>query len=116
METKLDFNREVETDHILITKVPGSNLMLNVKPEPEKLTRVGDVLEDTVEFSGVFCKGVQYYDLKDILFINYTGLANLIKLLKSLLRKGSTLQLVNVNEKIKEKIKEVGLDNIIDCK
>src|SRR6478609_2196060 len=38
--------------------------------------------------SGVYCEGVQYYDLSGISYINNTGMAILIDLLKSLLEMG----------------------------
>jgi ABC-type transporter Mla MlaB component len=69
----------------------------------------------TDELPGVFCAGVQYYDLKEINFINNTGLASLIDVLKSLLKQGKEMKLVNVNSKIKKRIKSLGLDNVLDC-
>ncbi|HEY0029898.1 MAG TPA: STAS domain-containing protein [Bacteroidia bacterium] len=64
---------------------------------------------------GVLCKGIQYYDLKNVGFINNTGMINLIDLLKSLLKKGVETQFVNVNDSIKTKIKTLGLDHILNC-
>lgn len=75
----------------------------------------GNQLVITAELSGVFCQGVQYYDLKNIHFINNSGMANLIDLLKSLLKQGVEVQFVNVNEKIKKKIRSMGLDHILIC-
>lgn len=75
----------------------------------------GNQLTITTELSGVFCQGVQYYDLKNIQFINNAGLASLIDLLKSLLKDGVKVQFVNVNDKIKNKIRELGLDHILIC-
>jgi len=72
-------------------------------------------LGSTLKLSGVLCDGVQYYDLKNTLYINNTGLANLIDLLKSLVKQGIALQFVNVNEKIKEKIKASGLERVLNC-
>ena len=91
------------------------NLMANRKPGIKSINLSGGQLVITAELSGVFCQGIQYYDLKNILFINNTGMANLIDLLKSLLKQGVEVQFVNVNEKIKEKIKAMGLDNILHC-
>lgn len=67
------------------------------------------------ELSGVCIDGVHYYDFKNIHFINNTGMAGLIDLLKCLLQKGEKIQFVNVNEKIKNKIKSMGLENILNC-
>jgi hypothetical protein len=72
-------------------------------------------IEESSELPGVFYKGVQYYDLKNIYFINNTGLANLIDLLKSLLEKDVEVQFVNVSEKIKKKIRSMNLDQILIC-
>jgi ABC-type transporter Mla MlaB component len=67
------------------------------------------------DLPGVYCKGIQYYDLKNIYFINSTGIANLIDLLKSLLEKNVEILFVNVSDKIKEKIKIMGLDHLLVC-
>lgn len=67
------------------------------------------------ELPGVFFKGTQYYDLKNIYFINNTGMVSLIELLESLLEKDVDVQFVNVCEKIKNKIKALGLDQILIC-
>jgi ABC-type transporter Mla MlaB component len=76
----------------------------------------GDKLIITADLSGVFCQGVQYYDLVNIQFINNNGIAHLIDLLKSLLKQGVEVQFVNVAEKIKEKIRAMGLENVINCR
>jgi ABC-type transporter Mla MlaB component len=82
----------MEGDHFIIHEVhPGEILQLNGESPADKLP-------------GVLIKGVQYYDLKNIGFINNTGMANLIELLKSLLKQGVEVQFVNVNENIKNKI------------
>lgn len=75
----------------------------------------GEQLVITADLSGVFCQGVQYYDLRNILFINNAGMASLIDLLKSLLKKGVEVRFVNVNEKIRKKIRAMGLDQILRC-
>jgi ABC-type transporter Mla MlaB component len=75
----------------------------------------GNQLVITAELSGVFCQGIQYYDLRNILFINNAGMASLIDLLKSLLKQGVDVRFVNVNEKIRKKIKDMGLDHILRC-
>ncbi|HXB40643.1 MAG TPA: STAS domain-containing protein [Bacteroidia bacterium] len=88
---------------------------LSPKPGIKSINLSGDKLIITAELSGVFCQGIQYYDLKNILFINNTGMANLIDLLKSLLKQGVEVRFVNVSEKIKEKIKSMGLENVLHC-
>ncbi|MCE3281151.1 MAG: hypothetical protein K0S44_3342 [Bacteroidetes bacterium] len=74
--------------------------------------RLGD---STTELPGVYFQGTQYYDLKNVYFINNTGMANLINLLESLLEKDVDVQFVNVCDKIKNKIKALGLDEILIC-
>lgn len=71
--------------------------------------------DSSVDLPGVFFQGTQYYDLKNVYFINNTGMANLIDLLKSLLEKDMDVQFVNVCDKIKDKVKTLGLDHIIIC-
>jgi len=71
--------------------------------------------ESDSDLPGVFFQGTQYYDLKNIYFINNTGMANLIELLGSLLEKDVDVQFVNVCDKIKNKIKALGLDQILIC-
>ena len=71
--------------------------------------------DNKTELPGVFFQGTQYYDLKNIYFINNTGMANLIDLLESLLQKDVDVQFVNVCDKIKNKIKALGLDQILNC-
>jgi anti-anti-sigma factor len=75
----------------------------------------GDKYIVTDELPGVFCEGVQYYDLKNVDFISNTGMANLVELLKSLLEKGVEVQFVNVNPEIRKKIKSLGLEHILNC-
>jgi hypothetical protein len=77
--------------------------------------RLSDEYGRSLELSGVYLNGVQYYDLKNILYINNTGLANLIDLLKSLLKQGIKVQFVNVTQKIQDKIKSVGLERVLNC-
>ena len=75
----------------------------------------GDQIVITDDLPGVYCQGIQYYDLKNIAHINYNGMANLIDFLKSLLENGVEVQFVNVNEKIKNKIQSMGLQHILTC-
>src|SRR3989344_7391034 len=65
------------------------------------------------ELAGVCIDDVHYYDFKNIQFINSTGVASLIDLSKCLMLHGIRIQFVNVNEKIKNKIKSMGLENIL---
>jgi anti-anti-sigma regulatory factor len=102
-----------------------SNNILNVRLSPEGLifkdadpmdsTNASSFQYTTDRLSGVYCQGVQYFDLSKVQYINNTGMATLIDLLKSLLEMGVEVQFVNVDDKIKNKIKEMGLDKIINC-
>ena len=67
------------------------------------------------ELSGVCIGGVHYYDFKNVHFINNTGIASLIDLLKCLLEQGVKVKFVNVSENVKNKIKSMGLENILNC-
>lgn len=90
-------------------RIPDEELVI------QTINTTEDKLGKTLNLSGVTVEGVQYYDLKDTLHINNTGLANFIDLLKSLLKKGLKLHFVNVNDKIKEKMRSMGLDKIFNC-
>lgn len=109
METKS------EGTNNLSTKAEESMLACNIESEIQNMNLLSDQQEKNAQLSGVFCKGVQYFDFKSIDFINNSDLANLIDLLKSLLKQGIALQFVNVNKKIKEKVKAMGLDKILNC-
>jgi len=69
----------------------------------------------TDRLAGVYCEGVQYFDLSSVSYINNTGMATLIDLLKSLLEMGVDVQFVNVDDRIKKRIQEAGLEKIINC-
>jgi ABC-type transporter Mla MlaB component len=89
---------------------------LNKKINPVKTINLDGTRWMVVdELPGVYCGGIQYYDLKNIGFINTAGLASLISLLKSLLVDGVMVHFVNVNEQIKKRIKMLGLDHVIHC-
>ncbi len=111
METKIDIKAVQNVMVASSDAVPSLNRKLSMKC----INLSGDQVVVTSELSGVYCEGVQYYDLQNILFINNTGMANLLDLLKALLKQGVDMQFVNVNEKIKDKIKSLGLENILHC-
>jgi anti-anti-sigma regulatory factor len=69
---------------------------------------------DMRTLAGVYCEGVQYYDLNGIQYINHNGMAILIDLLKNLLEMGVEVQFVNVHNSIKRKIRELGLEKVIN--
>jgi ABC-type transporter Mla MlaB component len=116
------FTREI-SENSLEFKRSGSNLKsihlagerFIIKDEAPMRSYETYKLIDSPQFPGVYFQGIQYYDLKNVFFINNTGMANLIDLLKSLLQKDVEVQFVNVSDKIKNKIKALGLDHIIIC-
>jgi hypothetical protein len=64
------------------------------------------------ELPGVFCRGVQYYDLKDIRFITNSRLVSLINHMRALVQQGVEVQFVNVCASIKQKICSLGLNKL----
>ena len=127
-ETDLKLNSE-STEKIKeylesVSHLGASLLTKEVKPKKLKknncLIRTNDLFQVSREnpvdkIAGVYMEGVHYYDFKNIEYINNTGIATLLDLLKCLLEQGVKVQFVNVNEKIKNKIKKMGLENIINC-
>jgi len=88
-----------------------------------QLTSDGLVISDSFQggdqvskkLPGVYCQGIQYFDLSDVNYINSNGMAVLIELLKCLLEINVEVQFVNVNDNIKSKIRDLGLEKIIHC-
>lgn len=66
----------------------------------------------TTALSGMYIQGVQYFDFKNVNFINNTGIANLIDILKDLLKEGVEVKFVNVKANIKSKFIAMGLDSV----
>jgi anti-anti-sigma factor len=98
------------------TKINSS--VMSIRLTPDGLVIKDDQVvtdEGTQMLSGVYCDGIQYYDLKGVSYINNTGMAILIDVLKSLLEMGVEVQFVNVHENIRKKIHEMGLEHIINC-
>jgi hypothetical protein len=103
----------------------GITIMKSIHPSPEGFIikeegPVNEILHLTGEYpsrdvKGVYDHGVQYYDLKNVHFINNTDIAHLIDLLKSLLKKGVEVRFLHVGEKVKEKICSMGMDHILIC-
>ncbi len=86
-----------------------------IQSRVKSISLSGDKVIITDQLPGVYCEGVQYYDLKNIGFINYSGMASLIDFIKSLLERGVEVKFVNVNEMIKNKIRSIGLEHILNC-
>jgi anti-anti-sigma factor len=59
-------------------------------------------------------QGFQEYDLGNVHYISNTGLANIVDLLKTSLKRGIEVHFLNVSEKIKNKIRQMGMDNILN--
>ncbi len=60
-------------------------------------------------------QGFQDYDLGNLHYISNTGLANMIDLFKTALRKGIEVHFLNASEKIRNKIHAMGMDHILNC-
>ena len=123
MESKLEPKLETASENKISTYIRSVNLaglQLLKKEEAGNRIRSNELFQLSGEhpvdqLAGVCIEGVHYYDFKNIHFINNTGIASLIDLLKCLLEQGVKLQFVNVSEKIKSKIKSMGLENILNC-
>jgi anti-anti-sigma factor len=128
--TGVPVNSSPETTMSATTPLP-ENIKMQIEAEQKIMNNVmsicltsdGLVIRDeektdaediTSRLSGVYCEGVQYYDLNGVQYINNTGMAILIDLLKSLLEMGVEVQFVNVHDSIKKKIKQMGLERIIN--
>lgn len=88
--------------------------------ETEQNLKFEEVFQERGDYStnalaGIYFQGVQYFDFKNVYFINNTGIANLIDLLKTLLKQGVVIKFVNVGEKIRDKFKSMGLEFIFNC-
>lgn len=103
---QLEAEKKINTN-VMSIRLSSDGLVINDNPSSAE--------ELSQKLSGVYCQGIQYYDLKGVNFINNTGMAILIDLLKNLLEMGVEVQFVNVDDKIKTKIREMGLDKIINC-
>ncbi|HET6244335.1 MAG: STAS domain-containing protein [Bacteroidetes bacterium] len=66
-------------------------------------------------FSGVYYNGTMYYDFANVKFINNSGIADLIDLVKLWMEMGTDVKFIHVNEEIQKKFKDSGLDQIICC-
>ena len=123
MENELDIKPSRESEKKItayLKSLEHSEAALVGKTEVEKKIRSNELFQMSEEhpmdeLAGVCIEGVHYYDFKNIHFINSTGMASLIDLLKCLLVQGVKIQLVNVNDSIKNKIKSLGLENILNC-
>lgn len=107
METEIEKKSEPTVALMKESNVVEPTLITGILPD--------DKLEKEDDLAGVLCKGVQYYDFKNIPFISNTGLASLIRILKASLKQGIKLKFVNVNKRIQQKIQTLGLDKFINC-
>ncbi len=95
--------------------ISGVNAEENIRSSIKTINISGDQIVIIDEIPGVYCRGVQYYDLKNIGYINYNGMAKLVDFLRSLLEKGVEVKFVNVNDMIIIKIKSMRLEHILNC-
>jgi hypothetical protein len=111
METKN--NSQLLDDTINNSKTDTNQMVSGINDihSPEEIFQLRGHYE-TSSLSGVYFQGVQYFDFKNVNFINNTGVANLIDILKDLLKQGIDVKFVNVKENIKDKFRAIGLDSI----
>ena len=98
----------------------GNNPSIGSVEEAEQNLKIEEVFQERGDYStnalaGIYFQGIQYFDFKNVYFINNTGIANLIDLLKTLLKQGVVIKFVNVGEKIRDKFKSMGLEFIFNC-
>ena len=65
-----------------------------------------------IDLAGVNFKGTQYYDLSQVQYINSSGIADLIAIIKIWANQGNEVKFVNVSDAIKKRIYDMGLENI----
>ena len=122
MTENVDDNMELD-DHGDLIRLLQAEKQINNNVMSIRMSSDGLVFSDSYQQSenytrklpGVYCQGVQYFDLNGLEYINSNGMAILIELLKCLLEINVEVQFVNVSEKIKKRIKEFGLEKIIHC-
>lgn len=112
METKIEKQEEIGLD--MNTSETGL-FLLNEQVYDHGSIQIDDYKEKEKALAGVLCQGVQYYDFKNVPYINNNGLASLIRILKASMKNGIKLKFVNVNKRIQIKIKTMGLDKFINC-
>lgn len=116
LEDNFDFDGSKDLLSMLEAEKKINNNVMSIR-----MTNDGLVFADSFRQSefkklpGVYCQGVQYFDLSGLEYINSNGMAILIELLKCLLEINVEVQFVNVSGKIKERIREFGLEKIIHC-
>lgn len=122
MENNTKNGNESGTDFRIQNYETGIPAIPPAKEENEERSEVrsDELLQVSSDFSidglaGAYIDGVHYYDFKNVHTINNVSLASLIDLLKCLLKSGKRVQFVNVNDRIKSKIKSLGLDGILNC-
>ncbi|MDF2448415.1 MAG: hypothetical protein K0R26_919 [Bacteroidota bacterium] len=114
METKVENIVDQKDKLQFATNEPGL-FLLNEQVYDHGSIQINDEEEKEKALAGVLCQGVQYYDFKNVPYINNNGLASLIRILKASLKNGIKLRFVNVNKRIQMKIKTMGLDKFINC-
>ncbi len=117
LKMQMDAEKKI-SNNIMSIRLSPEGLIFKDSESAHSNTTITEPLSyqyTTDRLSGVYCQGVQYFDLSSVQYINNSGMATLIDLLKSLLEMGVEVQFVNVDTKIKGKIKEMGLEKIINC-
>jgi ABC-type transporter Mla MlaB component len=67
------------------------------------------------KYPGVTCGRIQYYDLKNVKMLSNSDTAKLIHIVKSFMQSGKEVIFINANNKIKNKIRQMELSQILKC-
>lgn len=65
-----------------------------------------------IDLAGANFNGIQYYDLSKVQYINNSGIADLVSIIKIWSKQGNEVKFVNVSEEIKKYIYEMNLEII----
>lgn len=70
--------------------------------------------EQTENLSGVFFNNIHYYDMSRVKYINHSGIADLIDLVKDWMEQGIEVKFINIQPEIRHEFVRLDLEHIID--
>jgi anti-anti-sigma regulatory factor len=65
--------------------------------------------------AGVYYNGIVYYDFTNVHYINNSGVADLIDLVKTWIDMGTEVRFINVNRDIRNRFKDIDIDHVLTC-
>ncbi len=68
----------------------------------------------TEDLAGAYFQGVHYYDMGKVQYINSSGIADLIDLVKDWMEQGIEVKFINVRDEIRKEFQRLDLGHIID--